>query len=112
MRLTNHCASNHDWSLAISGEVGQDHARKQLGCSRRATADGEAQMGNWFGKADDSEGHTHHIYQNRDGSYDFYSAAGIRGCGEKEVSRCDNLGDAITLLEAHTGATVTGIRRD
>lgn len=73
---------------------------------------GREAMG-WFShKLDDDAGKTHHVFTRSDGSIDVHANDSIaKSWGTPEASRCDSLKDAISLVEAHTGANVTTVRK-
>jgi hypothetical protein len=67
----------------------------------------------WFSrKLDTDDGKTHHVYERSDGTYDVHANDSIaKSWGSREASRCDTLRDAIDLVEARSGSTVTSIRK-
>jgi hypothetical protein len=69
-------------------------------------------MGFWSHKLDTNDGKTHHVYTRSDKTLDVTAADSIaKSWGTPEASRCDSLRDAISVVEAHTGSSVMGVRK-
>ena len=69
-------------------------------------------MGFFSHKVDTNDGKTHHVFKRSDGTYDVHANDSIcKGWGTQEASRCSSLKDAVTVVEARTGASATTIRK-
>ncbi len=67
----------------------------------------------WFShKMDTDDGKTHHVYTRSDGTIDVHANDSIcKSWGTREASECSTMKDAVAIVEAHSGASVTSIRK-